>query len=486
VASVSNDKGGSRRILFTDPDGRRKAIRLGRMNRRTAEQVKAHVEKLVEARLSASAVDPATATWIGGLPGVLRRRLERAGLVEPDARKAVPTVGEWLDAYAASRTDVSRSSQLNYGMARASLVGYFGEGKRLDEVSVGDAEDFHRHLLATLAAATANRRTKYARQFWSAAVRRKIIAENPFKGIQCGNVANDARKYHVSMNEFKAVLAVCPSPEWRAAWALGRIGGLRIPSELRGLRWGDILWGKDRFRVQSPKTKSERMVPLFPQLRDVLLEAFEAAEEGQEYVCPRLRLQPNLRTHLLRLIHRAGLTAWERPWQNCRASRETELLEEFPLQTVTTWIGNSVAVAAKHYLAPLEQHWEKAARNPAQHTAAQARMDSPEDADRAEKEGDFACVRDDATHCETAMYAREDSNASGAISPLSTSDARTSDDSCESGSAAGGAESGAQSARTGGIHGEAGEVVTAWPFLPEHVRSEILRLVRAERQSAEE
>lgn len=42
-----------------------------------------------------------------------------------------------------------------------------------------------------------------------------------------------------------------------------------------------------------------------------------------------------------------SLPAWRRPFHNLRASRETELANEFPLHVVCEWIGNSVEVARK-------------------------------------------------------------------------------------------------------------------------------------------
>ena len=42
-----------------------------------------------------------------------------------------------------------------------------------------------------------------------------------------------------------------------------------------------------------------------------------------------------------------ALPAWRRPFHNLRASRETELANEFPLHVVCEWIGNSVEVARK-------------------------------------------------------------------------------------------------------------------------------------------
>src|SRR5262245_10943558 len=58
----------------------------------------------------------------------------------------------------------------------------------------------------------------------------------------------------------------------------------------------------------------------------------------------------NLGTQLVRIIGRAGLKPWPKPFHNLRASRETELMEAFPAHVVCAWRGNSEAMAAKHYL----------------------------------------------------------------------------------------------------------------------------------------
>jgi len=45
--------------------------------------------------------------------------------------------------------------------------------------------------------------------------------------------------------------------------------------------------------------------------------------------------------------------------QNLRSSRETELAESYPLHVVTAWIGNSRAIAAKHYLQVREEDFTR-------------------------------------------------------------------------------------------------------------------------------
>ena len=112
------------------------------------------------------------------------------------------------------------------------------------------------------------------------------------------------------------------------------------------------------------------MVPLFPELLPYFRDAFEEAAEGTKYVVTRYRKQGlNLRTQLLRIIANAGLTPWPKLFQNLRATRETELAEDWPEHVVCAWIGNSRLVARQHYLQVTEDHFERAAKsaqNPAQ------------------------------------------------------------------------------------------------------------------------
>src|SRR5262249_30854877 len=146
-----------------------------------------------------------------------------------------------------------------------------------------------------------------------------------------------------------------------------RYGGLRCPSEVLALRWGDIDWERSRFTVRSRKTehhegKDRRMVPIFPELRLHLADAFDRAEAGTEYVIARTRDDGvNLRTQLERIIERAGLTAWPKLFHNLRATRETELAEHYPIHVVCAWLGNSAAIAKKHYLQVTEDHYRLAA-----------------------------------------------------------------------------------------------------------------------------
>ncbi len=141
-----------------------------------------------------------------------------------------------------------------------------------------------------------------------------------------------------------------------------------------------------------------RQVPIAPELNPILLRLFTCAEPGSEAVVPRLRNpRMNLRTHIERIIARAGMKPWPRLFHNLRASCATDWVERFPNHAVASWLGHSPLIAATHYLQARDAHFtmatgrdpsegaaQKAAQNPAheaaqkaaQHASAPARVDS--------------------------------------------------------------------------------------------------------------
>jgi hypothetical protein len=102
-----------------------------------------------------------------------------------------------------------------------------------------------------------------------------------------------------------------------------------------------------------------------PDLRAILAEAFERAEPHATLVVPMAaRKGVNLRTHLERIIRKAGHEPWPRLLQNLRASCETDGVEKYPSHVVATWLGHSPKVAAQHYLMSREHHFEDVVRGP--------------------------------------------------------------------------------------------------------------------------
>lgn len=93
MASISHEKKtGRRAVQFVGGDGKRRTVRLGKASKRQAETAKGYIEDLVACKTTGTAPKGTTAEWLAGLPDVIRGRLERVGLVEPQERRECPTV----------------------------------------------------------------------------------------------------------------------------------------------------------------------------------------------------------------------------------------------------------------------------------------------------------------------------------------------------------------------------------------------------------
>jgi integrase len=159
-------------------------------------------------------------------------------------------------AYIAGRTDFKSNTARNCRTEANSLLAYFGPAKPLRGVTAGDVDEFVVWLRQQgLAGPTIGRRLKRCKQFFRAAVRKRLIAENPFADVKPPAQTNEARKFFVTREATARLLAACPDVQWRLIVALSRFGGLRCPSETLALTWGDVDWERGRIRVRSPKTE---------------------------------------------------------------------------------------------------------------------------------------------------------------------------------------------------------------------------------------
>ncbi|MEJ5275771.1 MAG: tyrosine-type recombinase/integrase [Thermogemmata sp.] len=388
MASIGNDANGRKRILFLDPrDGKRKTVRLGKCDKRTAQAIAIHIEALLAAQVRGLPIPPDTATWLKELHGELREKLVKLGLVE--APKCM-TLGEFLRAYLERHTHVKEASRGVIAQTVRNLLTYFGEDCRIDSITAGQADDFRKWLLAggrsprqpkkpkALAPATVHRRLGHCRSIFADAVRQKLIAESPFAGIKRPEARNRDRQAYVPADVIERLIREqAPSAEWRLLLALARYLGLRVPSEPFSLTWDCVDWEKLRLRVPSPKTarsgKGFRVVPILPQVLPYLQEVWDQAPEGSIYIFHHLRQREsakaadrgfwgsvNLRTHFLRMLKRAGIRPWPRLWHNLRASAQTDLANTFPDHVVCEWLGNTAAVAQDHYLQVTDAHFDLA------------------------------------------------------------------------------------------------------------------------------
>ncbi len=256
--------------------------------------------------------------------------------------------------------------------SKRNLVKFFGADKDIRAITSLDADDWAAWLCSNegLAENTIRKRCQFAKMFMSIAVKRKLILENPFADLVGTVVAVPERQFMIPRDSVDQLLEQCHGPEYRLLLIMARYMGLRVPSEIVPLKWIDVDWDKMRLVITSPKTKrhkggDKRVCPIFPEVAHALNEAHDAAPEGAEWIFPSIRSgKKNLRTWLERAILRSGLTPWPRLWQNFRATRATELVDQFPSHVCAAWLGHTEKIADQHYRQVTSDHFDAAVNKP--------------------------------------------------------------------------------------------------------------------------
>ena len=220
MASISTAANGCRKIQFADGDGKRKTVYLGKMTKTNCKEICSKIEALVTAQLSRRSLTPEVAEWVGNVPDVLADKLAGVGLITPREKRQedATKLGEFIDAHLVSRTDIKPRTRINFMQVRRELVARFGEDKPLRDVTPGDADEWRRWLLSReknkLGENTIRRHCGRAKQLFRAALRKRLISENPFGDMKgCSVQANKSREHFVSRDVAAQVLAACPDNE---------------------------------------------------------------------------------------------------------------------------------------------------------------------------------------------------------------------------------------------------------------------------------
>jgi len=399
VASLTKHRSGWN-IRYVNQDGKRVSFYPGVMPKRDADAIKRHLERLLASMKSRTALPDETAFWLAGCGDVMRQKLYSHDLIsKPNGESPAITLQAFTENYIQNKSDVKPATKTVWNRCQRLLANYFTAARPIDSITLGDAKDFRQWMLRegsrkttgeSLKENTVRKMCSVASQFFADAVDRGLISKNPFSHKDIPRTVREhrSRDFFITREMAEKVLTACPDAEWRLLFALSRFGGLRCPSEHLSLQWKHMDWSSGRMTVVSPKTehhegKEQRLIPLFPELLPYLREAHEKASDKTGNVITRYRsTEANLRTQFRRIIEKAGLTPWPKIFHNLRASRETELAGEYPIQVVCAWIGNSPTIAAKHYLTVTDADFQKASnvrQNALQNMTEPGRMDTNTD-----------------------------------------------------------------------------------------------------------
>lgn len=476
MASISTDANGNRTVQFVGEDKKRRSIRLGKVPKRIAEQIKNRVEHIDSMKRAKISLDGETAAWIAGLGDEMASKLAAVGLIPG---RSSESVGEFcLSVIDRRRRDraTKPATVVNLVIVTNDIRRFFGDATALRTIKTADAERFHTHYHdRSLAPATVSRRLTTVRMIFELAAKLGLIESNPFAEISSRSHIPNERRYYLPMADFEKLIRACHARDMVLILALSRLAGLRCPSEVLTLRWSDVDLAAGKMLIRSPKTehlpgKEERICPVFAPLRPYL----DAAEREGEYVLggengDRLRQianshagwrSVNLRERMVKLIRRAGLNQWPRIFHTLRASCETDLAREFPLHVVAAWLGNTPSVAVKHYLQVIDADFQRAVQIPVQSVAI-SQNPTLSDSSAIQQNGKVGMKVNE-------MEYAGNSNSVGVEGFEPTSESPT-DQAIIPFVKPGGADPGA----------ELRLVLKTWPILPPDVRAGIMAMVRS-------
>lgn len=329
-------------VKWYHPAGKQWQARLRGFDRPAAEEAAEHVAAMIRAARSRRPVPYVTERYVQHVaPRNLVAALTRSGLHD-DRRGLVNAIDAYVD-HKSAKVLSGRLADINRELYRlAKFIGW-----RVD-VSDVIADDIHRWAdsIAELEPSTQSKYAAIARSFFRWCAKEGLIEKAPTDGLQVTTFAAQARQ-EISDVEYENVIDVVDRPS-RQALHLCRYAGLRI-GEAVNLQWSRVDYHSRKMTVQDTKRKRDRAVPIVPEMR-LLFAGFDkrgnfVVADGDSHPLSRSAVDKRIRE----ACARARVRLWPRLFHNLRATRETEWINQFGLVNACHWIGNSQAVASKHY-----------------------------------------------------------------------------------------------------------------------------------------
>lgn len=295
------------------------------------------------------------------------------------------TLKELTDRYMEARKNIhAHKTRLKAQEGINYLLTYFGENKRIDLITKLNAESYKAALLDGKAKTEKSRKDKLsqyscnaqlvtAKTIFNWAVDMELLQVNPFRKTTMN--IKDAKDWHyISVDEYNKIIAHAPR-RLKLMIALCRLAGLRS-GEAVNLGWNSIDWEKNRLTITNtddwkPKDRDCRTIPLCPELSSMLLEAHEAAPDGQIKVIGDI-YDGNLRRDFLAILSRAGLfkktpegkkVFFDKPIHSLRKSCITDWAGRYPMHVVKEWAGHSeISTTQQFYLKVSDSDYAKATK----------------------------------------------------------------------------------------------------------------------------
>lgn len=368
MASLTCDAQGFR--LRFSVRGIKKSIRLTHLGPEAAERALHHVEVALRSHRMRQPVPVKTLDWLHhSAPRGLLAALAELRVVD-DRRLLGDAWRAWVTLKLQSIGSRKIDQIENLGDRLLAEIGDI----ELEAITETQLRAWADGLVGSMAPNSAATYTGLVKQFFRWAIGERLLLESPAKVLDAA-FAPSERLSEISVELVNSLCAEADrsDPELGIAMRLARWGGLRAAEILR-VHMADIAIARRALSVRDTKRAAHghgtRTVPIFPELERVLGIADERA--GDRSVAGRRGLLlPDLGSlttsamsqRAVRLSERLGLELPSRFWQNSRATRESELMDQFGIVKACKWIGNSPDVAMKHYAIVRKVDFDRATRN---------------------------------------------------------------------------------------------------------------------------
>jgi len=274
----------------------------------------------------------------------------------------------FIQRYLNSRTDLQKSTLELHQLTCNYLTEFFDKDMYIDKINRAKASNWRTALAQgdlifhpvkkALAEPSVCIHIRNAKTIFNYAVKDDLIMFNPFDRLKANASEPDKDWKYLSLEELDKLLDACPNMGWKMLVALCRLAGLRR-GEALSLTWSNINWEQHYFTIIAQKTSRRRIVPIVHKLYQMLLEAFEQAQENEKRICPVSLhcLWRNFQTYR----KRAGLKKWKDAFKVMRRNCETDWAQKYPQYAVSAWIGHNIQVSARHYLQIPQELYDKVA-----------------------------------------------------------------------------------------------------------------------------
>ena len=306
MASCKLNKRGKFRIRFT-LDGKEKEMQLPTADKKVAETICGMVERLVEQKQTGEP-DRRLSSWLRDIPDDLRRRLERAGLVEesPDRK----TLAD-LKALVFSSPKGSEGTRVNWNNYFNFLFRFKPDSFPIRNFTPEMALEFSRFAADNYKAGnSANKTVSAAKTFFKQACIVGWIEKNPFEHIGAPTKAakRETKITRVSVDDMERLFCEYHNKKWLAIISLMRFGGLRGAREMENLFWDidSIRWSTAEASCTitvecsklEGKSREVRIVPLPPQAEKALLDWLQTSKADETPNFPHCRMFPEIHQKL--------------------------------------------------------------------------------------------------------------------------------------------------------------------------------------------